>query len=948
MMKPPQPAKLSRRVRIHIFVITILLTSSFILYRDLFLNLTSYQISPPPSIQASRDVLISKCTEIRTPAGPSSSFKPAARVSKGSDRHVPGTPPVLIRNAKIWTGARNGTEVVYGDVLLEKGLVTAVGYVPVARLEAAKKGGKLKVVDAKRKWVTPGLVDLHSHIGVNSAPSMKGASDGNSRKAPILPWLRSIDGLNTHDDSYELAMAGGVTTAQILPGSANNIGGQSFVIKLRPTSDRSASSKVLEPPLGLFTNSTEEGYVPWRHMKHACGENPDRLYSQTRMDAAWNFRNAYNEAKKVMEAQDAFCEAVEVGKWTQLEEEGKEWPESLQWESLVDVLRGKVKLSIHCYEAVDLDAIVRLSNEFQFPVASFHHAGETYLVPDLLKKTWGGAPSIALFASNFRKKREAYRGSEFAPRVLASHGIPVVMKSDHPVMNSRYLLFEAQQAHYYGLPPHLALASVTSTPARAAGLGHRVGTIAEGYDADIVLWDSHPLSLGATPARVYIDGIAQLSDPHVRSKSSSFQEVPRTPNWDREAEDTVKWEGLPPLRGHKRGRKVVFANVKSVWTRDENGEVMSLLESVASATNETGVLSTVVFEDGALICIDLPGTSCALNAKDAEVVDLKGGALAPGLSTFGSPLGLVEIRLEPSTNDGAVLDPLLDGNLPSILGNETIIRAVDGLAFEGRNALLAYRAGVTQAISAPTGTGFVQGVSAAFRVGASNALEKGAILQEEVALHVSISTSFSVSVSTVVAALRRQILVGAGAWKRVRKGDIPLVINVESADIMATLVRLKGEIEEETGNKLHVTFVGATEAHVLAGEIAKAGISVVVAPRPYPGTWEKKRIVAGLPLTQETTLTTLLNANVNVAVGVFDEFAARNICFELGWASLESNLARQVTLSLVTSKLERALGVKRRFMAVPDLVAYQGGDIFDFSSKVVGVISAERKSVETF
>lgn len=98
-----------------------------------------------------------------------------------------------------------------------------------------------------------------------------GASDGNSRKNPILPWLRSIDGLNTHDASYELAMSGGVTTAQILPGSANNIGGQAFVIKLRPTAERSATSKVVEPPLSLTHSSNGTDYIRWRHMKHACG-----------------------------------------------------------------------------------------------------------------------------------------------------------------------------------------------------------------------------------------------------------------------------------------------------------------------------------------------------------------------------------------------------------------------------------------------------------------------------------------------------------------------------------------------------------------------------------------------------------------------------------------------------------------------------------------------------
>ena len=133
-----------------------------------------------PSVQARRSALLAKCHEIRTPAGPPPSYRTVDRVKEGSDRWVAGTPPTLIRNAKIWTGARNGTEVVFGDVLLDKGVVVAVGYIPDELLETTKSaymhtfGRDLDVVDADGRWITPGLVDLHSHIGVNSAPHLSG------------------------------------------------------------------------------------------------------------------------------------------------------------------------------------------------------------------------------------------------------------------------------------------------------------------------------------------------------------------------------------------------------------------------------------------------------------------------------------------------------------------------------------------------------------------------------------------------------------------------------------------------------------------------------------------------------------------------------------------------------------------------------------------------------
>jgi len=135
-------------------------------------------------------------------------------------------------------------------------------------------------------------------------------------------------------------------------------------------------------------------------------------------------RTAYTEASKLRDAQDAFCLKAASGQWAGL----GEFPDDLRWEALVDVLRGRVKVNNHCYEAVDLDDIVRLTNEFKFKLAAFHHAHETYLVPEVLKKAYGGPPVSALFATHGRYKREAWRGSEFAPKILTEHGLKVVMK----------------------------------------------------------------------------------------------------------------------------------------------------------------------------------------------------------------------------------------------------------------------------------------------------------------------------------------------------------------------------------------------------------------------------------------------------------------------------------------------------------------------------------------
>jgi hypothetical protein len=203
---------------------------------------------------------------------------------------------------------------------------------------------------------------------------------------------------------------------------------------------------------------------------------------------------------------------------------------------------------------------------------------------------------------------------------------------------------------------------------------------------DVVVWNSHPLALGATPNMVYIDGIRQFI-PHNTSRPSAFQKLPKTPNFDQEAADVVKYDGLPPLKSRK-AKHIAFVNVTSVYTKSMTG-VMKLFGQGEDQDSQQG---TIIVRDGKITCAS-PGSSCLSarqNEGEIEVVNLRGGSLAPGITSFGSPLGLTEIRLEPSTNDGDVEDPLT-GRVPSIVGGDlATIRAVDGLSFGGRNTLCVF------------------------------------------------------------------------------------------------------------------------------------------------------------------------------------------------------------------------------------------------------------------
>ena len=388
--------------------------------------------------------------------------------------------------------------------------------------------------------------------------------------------------------------------------------------------------------------------------------------------------------------------------------------------------------------------------------------------------------------------------------------------------------------------------------------------LAEGVDADVVLWDSHPLQLGATPRQVWIDGIAQLpGDPLAKpaKQGRGWQEVPKVPTWDTEREEAVEFEGLPPL-GPKQSvaGKVVLNNVKSVWVR--TGEEGVKPRWTGRNEDERG---TVVLAGGRIFCAGTEGR-CLDAAEDVDVtrgdvvIDLQGGSVGPGLLTFGSPLGIEEIAGEATTGDGLTYDPYV-ADVPEILNDVGgIVRAVDALQFGTRNALsvlillvsccvtyqsqyrYAYRAGVTYATSSLFKStlfggpvNLLGGLAVTFRTGAAHALDLGAIIRPVSALHLTIARATPyrplappVSVSTQIAVLRRLLLEGiseeteTGYWfKKAVEGTIPLIIEVGSADIMASLLQLKADIEDKRGGHMRLVFSGAAEAHLLANEIGE-------------------------------------------------------------------------------------------------------------------------------
>ncbi|KAK6910652.1 hypothetical protein I203_104684 [Kwoniella mangroviensis CBS 8507] len=896
--------------------------------------------SPAPLPEYIKDG-IAQCEIIQRPTP---HFKPSNHKRSHNDRYVEGTKSVWLKNGTLWTGEKRGTEILHGvDVLLEDGLIKRIG--KGKDLQEWTKGKKAEEVELGGAWVTPGnIVDAHSHLAVDSAPSLFGGDDTNSIKASVQPWLRSLDGFNTHDLAFNLSIAGGITTMLVLPGSADSIGGQAFPFKPRWTHENTPQSMLVEPAWKI-DNGTWARTHAWRHIKHACGENPKRVYGQTRMDNAYDFRRAYTEGRTLKEKQDRWCASPK----TQTEP----FPQSLEWEVLSDVIRGNVKVNIHCYETTDLNGLVRISNEFQFPIAAFHHAHETYLVPDLLKQAWGPEPpAVAIFSTNARYKREAYRGSEFAAKILADQGLKVIMKSDHPVLDSRYLLTEASWVHHYGLNYSESLSSITTSPAKAMGLDHRIGYLREGYDADVVVWDSFPLVLGATPKQTYIDGIPQIISPVLHEKPAEAQEIPKQEKgkWDKEIQEALNTRGDPDLRPKKSVKNVIYQGVGEFHLSPQE---LSLLheDQVDISVFENNAGGVVIVKDGEITCAgDCKVEDELKGGLDFEVVDLKGGAITPGYITVGSYVGILEIRQEKVTGDGSAMDPLSE---ESEITNGIIAHAVDGAQFGGKDELLAYRSGVTTAVVSPKTSSWISGYGYAFSPESEHSLVPGSIQNPLTALHISLDNSKS-SVSTKIAILRK-LLSGsskkveeedeetelAHAFEKVRKGGLRLVIRTDKADIIASIIRLKKEVAKEA----KITILGGQESWIVADELAENDIGVIVAPvRSYPGEWDSRRIIPSIPLSNHTLPSYLVSHGVTVGLGIQEEWQARNTLYEAAWVYATSPtgvFTKRQALDLVGKNLEQLLGLST---GIKSWVAHEG-DPFEFGGRVRSVkgLSGEAK-----
>jgi len=399
--------------------------------------------------------------------------------------------PTLIRNAVILDGT--GQRIDGSDLLLQDGRIAAIG--PGLAADGAE------IIDAQGRWVTPGLIDVHSHLGVYASPAVNAHQDGNEATDPVTAGVWAEHAVWPQDPGFETARAGGVTTLQVLPGSANLIGGRGVTLRNVPATTMQ-EMKFPGAPHGL---------------KMACGENPKRVYGgkdrapSTRMGNVAGYRQAFADAqdyRRQFEKYDLERTAYEKKK-------SKDGPppvppkRDLRLETLVGAMNGDIQVHIHCYRADEMAVMLDLAREFGFKVAAFHHGVEAYKLADRLAQE---GVCGALWADWWGFKMEAFDAVwENIAFVDAPANGCAIVHSDSAEGIQR-LNQEAAKAMARGqragleIPPERAIRWLTSNAARALGIADRVGTLEPGKIADVVLWNRDPFSVYALADRVYLDG----------------------------------------------------------------------------------------------------------------------------------------------------------------------------------------------------------------------------------------------------------------------------------------------------------------------------------------------------------------------------------------------------------------------------------------------------------
>jgi imidazolonepropionase-like amidohydrolase len=814
------------------------------------------------------------------PTQPTSTHATRARASDAADPPLPPlpweaeearlppleTPLVALVGGTVMTAA--GQVFEDGVVVMDDGVITAVG----PRSAVAIPDGA-RLIDTTGRFVTPGVIDVHSHMGVYPVPSVGAHSDGNEMTAPTTPQVRAADSFWPQDPALGRAVAAGVTTIQVLPGSANLIGGAGETIHMHP--GRSVTEMIFAgaPPT----------------MKMACGENPKRVYGEqhqfpsTRMGNVAGYRAAFQEAieygrtwqhwqrehqawaRDHAEGAEATSGSEAASEEAASAEEEDEEPDTgppdpptrnFGHELLLGAMQGRVLVQMHCYRADEMARMIEVGAEMGFRVRSFHHAVEAYKIRDLLHDA---DISISTWTDWWGFKLEAFDAIPENLGLLTQANVRGVLHSDSAMLVQRLnqevgKAVTAARARGIAITDDQALRWITANAAWTLGIEDRVGTLEVGRLADVVVWSAHPFSVYAHADLVFVDGLLE----HERSVDAvghrSDFEVgldvePRVPAPAAARPSPARPARPTPARPTTGPDTLAIANVRVLTGEVGSGAVIER--------------ATVHVSGERITRIDAQASPVAVSAG---VIDGAGLVLTPGFIALGTHLGLAEIDLESSTRDTGheeEADPI-----------RAAFTAADGYNPLSTLIPVARLGGVVAALSTPDG-GLVSGTSSFVDLGGR---DRSVVRDAQAALHIDLDQGGVGAVHGArPAALQRlrELFDDARLFSRQRaafdraamrdtgvsrldlervvlalEGELPVFVRVARAADILGVIALADEYD------LDLVLLGAEEGWMVADALAQGDVPVIVQP------------LADLPDTFSSLHTRYDNAALLAAAGV--------------------------------------------------------------------------------
>lgn len=844
---------------------------------------------------------------------------PGAGAYESTYRRLPSRTTV-IRNATILTAA--GPVIDSGAVLLRDGKVAAVGATVDAPADAV-------VIDARGKWITPGIIDIHSHLGVYAAPGTESLADGNEMTNPNTAEVFAEHSLWPQDPQFDLALQGGVTVMQLLPGSANLFGGRSVTVKNVPART-AAGMKFPGAPYGL---------------KMACGENPKRVYGRrnqapsTRMGNAAGYRKAWQAASEYRD------------KWRRWRDAGSD-PEkrpdrNLQLETLAGVLDGEILVHNHCYRADEMAVMIAIAREFGYKISSFHHAVEAYKVRDLLGEN---GICASMWADWWGFKVEAYDGITQNIPLVHQAGACAIVHSDDPSGIQR-LNQEAAKALRAAAEAGIrieradAIRWLTINPARALGIDRMTGSLEAGKNADVVVWSGDPFSVYSRTEQVFVDGalLFDRGDPARQPRrdfmtgilpvAGASASVPVKPRGVDAAPRAAAVQPPAPRAAARPTGGAQQASAPAAPTGETVAIVNARILPVSGPAIDKG---TILMRDGRIAAL---GSDVQVPAA-ARVIDASGRIVTPGLLDSSTQIGIVEI---PLSAEGTADESTTDSGLSAAF---TVVDA-----FNGNSTIIPVTRveGITRALVAPAGTGSVLlGQAAVVTLSGEQAPDSVARAPAAMVALLGEAGAAVAGGSRATAMLRlREALQDAQDFSRNRvafnaaqrrpyargrldleallpvlRGEVPLAVQANRASDLLAAMRLGDEF------KLRVVLVGGAEAWMVAPEIARRRVPVVLKPLTnVPG-------FDSLGATLENAAR-LENAGVTVALATFDTHNSRNLRQEAG-SAIAYGLDRDAALRAVTLAPAQIWGIEARYGSLEagkdgDVVVWSG-DPFELST----------------